>query len=470
MVEFRRNEGFFRYRYEYLAAVTATMSLVATVAAAGWSSPAIPALKQADSPIPITPDQGSWIVSILSIGSLFGPIITGFTIDRWGRKLVLLLSVIPLTIGWIMIVFASNIPIVYAARFLHGISYGMAYTITPIYLGEISSNAIRGSTGVLVTVMAKVAFLIEYSVGPYVSFQSLALISMTFPIFFITAFLWMPETPYFFLARGNDKAALKSLQWLRQTSSDELYLELHTMKALVQKSAQNSSPWKDLFTKANRRSLAMILLLSFGMQLTGINAILGYSQTIFAKLDMDLNAAELSIILGVVQLIAVFIPTFFVDKCGRRPLLLLSCTGSLFGLLCCACFFTLTAFQYSVEQYSWIPFVGALIFIIFFAFGLATVPFAILGEVFPKHIKACANALFAMISSVVVFTIIKLFQVISDGVGTYVSFWTFSVCTAITGLLIYVFIPETKGKSFEEIQQLITDKRKNTTKRAPLLC
>ncbi|XP_055630207.1 facilitated trehalose transporter Tret1-like [Toxorhynchites rutilus septentrionalis] len=470
----RDKRGLSQYRNEYLAAIAATFSLLATVAAAGWSSPAIPALKQDDSPVPITANQGSWIVSILSIGSLFGPIITGLAVDRYGPKRTLLLSVIPLAIGWVIIVFASNVHIIYAARFLHGISYGTAYSVTPIYLGEISSNAIRGSTGVLITVMAKFAFLLEYSIGPYVDFRSLAWISLTFPVIFFILFFWMPESPYYLLAHNRDKEALSTLRWLRRSdeSSEQIEKEFTQMKALVQKTQHDESSLNNLFARSNRKSLGIILLLSCGMQLTGINAILGYAQTIFSKLEMELNAAELSIILASVQLIAVFIPTFFVDRAGRRPLLLLSTGGSLFALIACSVYFTFDAFDYPTETLSWVPFVSTLGFIVSFALGLATVPFAILSEIFPKSIKANANAVFAMVTSLVVFVVVKLFQVISDSAGTYVSFWIFSGCTACTGVLIHFFIPETRGKSFEEIQEIMTveSSSKEKTKCLPLLC
>ncbi|XP_050073086.1 facilitated trehalose transporter Tret1 [Anopheles maculipalpis] len=456
-----------QYRNEYIAALAATSSLVASVACAGWSSPALPVLRGSNSPIPVTPDEGSWIVSLLSIGSLFGPIICGLFVDRYGRRPVLLFSAIPLVAGWLFIAFAESVGMLYTARLLHGIGYGLAYSVTPIYLGEISSDAIRGSTGVLVTVMAKLAFLFEYSVGPYVGFRALAWISMALPVGFCVLFFWMPETPYFLLARGNKQAAADSLRWLRRsTSIDE---ELRRMEKLVLDSKQKSNPLKQLLlTSTNQRSLVIILLLSLGMQLTGINAILGYSQTIFSRLALPLTAAELSIVLALVQLGSVMLPTFLVDRAGRRPLLLASTAGSFLGLAMCAVYFTLdetTTDVLSSESgaaHGWIPFGGVLLFIISFAIGLATVPFAILGEVFPKHIKAAANAVFAVITSAVVFSVVKLFQVISDGAGTYVSFWIFTGCTAVTGILIFLVIPETKGQSFERIQEMMIMRRAPT--------
>ncbi|XP_035912214.1 facilitated trehalose transporter Tret1 [Anopheles stephensi] len=447
-------------RNEYVAALAATSSLVASVACAGWSSPALPVLRGPNSPIPVTPDEGSWIVSLLSIGSIFGPVICGLFVDRYGRRPVLLVSAIPLVAGWLFIAFAESVGMLYTARLLHGIGYGLAYSVTPIYLGEISSDAIRGSTGVLVTVMAKLAFLFEYSVGPYVGFRALAWISLALPVGFCVLFFWMPETPYFLLARGNKKAAADSLRWLRRsTAIDE---ELNRMEKLVQDSKQKGNPLRQLLlTSTNKKSLVIILLLSLGMQLTGINAILGYSQTIFSRLALPLTAAELSIVLALVQLGSVMLPTFLVDRAGRRPLLLASTAGSLLGLATCAVYFTLDETTTDVlspepgAPHGWIPFGGVLLFIISFAIGLATVPFAILGEVFPKHIKAAANSVFAVITSAVMFSVVKLFQVISDGAGTYVSFWIFTGCTAVTGVLIFLVIPETKGQSFERIQEMM---------------
>uniref|UniRef100_A0A182QHE6 Facilitated trehalose transporter Tret1 n=1 Tax=Anopheles farauti TaxID=69004 RepID=A0A182QHE6_9DIPT len=479
-----KTRGRGQYRNEYIAALAATSSLVASVACAGWSSPALPTLRGPDSPIPITPDEGSWIVSLLSIGSLFGPIICGLFVDRYGRRPVLLLSAIPLMAGWLCIAFAESVGVLYTARLLHGIGYGLAYSVTPIYLGEISSDAVRGSTGVLVTVMAKLAFLFEYSVGPYVGFRALAWISLALPVCFVVLFFWMPETPYSLLARGNKQAAAASLRWLRRSNAiDE---ELIRMEKLVLASKQKGNPLTQLLlTSTNKKSLVIILLLSLGMQLTGINAILGYSQTIFSRLALPLTAAELSIVLALVQLGSVMLPTFLVDRAGRRPLLLASTAGSLLGLATCAVYFTLDETTDDIlspepgAAHGWIPFVGVLFFIISFAIGLATVPFAILGEVFPKHIKAAANTVFAVISSAVVFSVVKLFQVISDGAGTYVSFWIFTGCTTVTGVLIYFIIPETKGKSFERIQEMMTHRglsneserdANDGVKARPLLC
>ncbi|XP_053674258.1 facilitated trehalose transporter Tret1-like [Anopheles nili] len=418
-----KGHGRGRFRNEYLAALAATSSLVASVACAGWSSPAIPVLRGKDSPIPITADEGSWIVSLLSIGSLFGPIICGLFVDRYGRRLVLLFSAVPLIAGWLMIAFAQSIGMMYAARLLHGVGYGLAYSVTPIYLGEISSDRVRGSIGVLVTVMAKLAFLFEYSVGPYVGFRALAWISLALPVGFIVLFFWMPETPYFLLARNNQSGAAESLRWLRRGAAIEE--ELARMQKLVLDSKQKGNPLKQLLlAPANKKSLVIILILSLGMQLTGINAILGYSQTIFSRLALPLTAAQLSIVLALVQLGSVLLPTFLVDRAGRRPLLLASTAGSLLGLSTCAVYFTLDETTTDIlspepgAAHGWVPFAGVLMFIISFAIGLATVPFAILGEVFPKHIKAAANAVFAVITSAVVFSVVKLFQIISDGAGT----------------------------------------------------
>uniref|UniRef100_A0AAG5D5I8 Facilitated trehalose transporter Tret1 n=1 Tax=Anopheles atroparvus TaxID=41427 RepID=A0AAG5D5I8_ANOAO len=471
-----------QYRNEYVAALAATTSLVASVACAGWSSPAIPALRGPDSPVPVSPDEGSWIVSFLSIGSLFGPVFCGLFVDRFGRRNVLLGSALPLAVGWILIAFAQSVGMLYAARILHGIGYGLAYCVTPIYLGEISSDAIRGSTGVLVTVMAKLAFLFEYAVGPYVGFRALAWISLALPVAFFVLFFWMPETPYFLLAQGNDQAARDSLQWLRRSDGLHVEDELNRMRKLLLDSQRKGNPLKQLlFAPVNRKSLAIILILSLGMQLTGINAILGYSQTIFSRLALPLSAAELSIVLALVQLGSVLLPTVLVDRAGRRPLLLISTAGSMLGLITCAIYFTLdetTTDVLSTEPgaaHGWVPFVGVLVFIISFAIGLATVPFAILGEVFPKHIKAAANAVFAVITSAVVFSVVKLFQVISDGAGTYVSFWIFTGCTTLTGVLIYFIVPETKGQSFERIQEIMQQggrkgKQIEEIKKRPLLC
>ncbi|XP_058122408.1 facilitated trehalose transporter Tret1-like [Anopheles ziemanni] len=455
-----------RYRNEYLAAITGTLSIFMVVCTNAWSSPAMPKLlAEPDPPVSITPDAGSWIVSIQSIGGIFGMIIAGLTVDRFGRKWPFIGSAFPIIAGWTMIALARAPLLLYVARFLFGVSYGIAYGIAPIYIGEIASDRVRGATASFITMMAKLAILFEYSVGPYASFETLAWLGLPGAALFLCTFVWMPESPHYLLGKGRSDEAHRCLRWLRRHS--EVEDELAATKRSAERAASEGTSMGDLFQPRYRNNLIIVFILGVGINLTGMQAILSYAQTIFAGISSDLTQAEMSIVLGAVQMLTVLFPVFFVDRLGRRPLMLWSSAISTLGMLMGAIYFTLDAADVAVKPYGWVSFVGLVVFVVSYAFGLATVPFSILSEIFPKNIRAYANALFGILSGVVIFGVVKLFQVAIDNVGAYLPFWVFTVSAALTFVFVFLYIPETKGRSLDEVQDIIARWRTGKENKVP---
>uniref|UniRef100_A0A1S4GWF4 Facilitated trehalose transporter Tret1 n=1 Tax=Anopheles gambiae TaxID=7165 RepID=A0A1S4GWF4_ANOGA len=437
----------------------ATLCIFMVVCCVAWSSPALPKLLNQPNPqVSITPGDGSWIASIQAISGIFGLILAGLIVDRFGRKWPFIASALPVIAGWIMIALARTALLLYIARFLFGISYGMAYGIISIYIGEITSDEVRGAAASLITVLAKLAILFEYSVGPYVSFETLAWLSMVGPVLFLLTFVWMPESPHYLLGRGRIAEARRSLQWLRRTMDVEE--ELYCTRKSIERTASERGSMRELFLPAYRNNIIIVLILTFGMQMAGIQAVLVYAQTIFSQISSDLTDAQMSIVLGVVQMVTVSFPVFLVDRVGRRPLLLWSSAGSCIGLLLVSIYFTLQAAGVNVESFGWVSFVGLLFFVISYAFGMATVPFAIMSEIFPKNIRAHANALFGILSGVAIFAVLKLFQIALDNVGAYLPFWVFTVSIGLTFGFVFLYIPETKGKSLDEVQEIIAGWRR----------
>ncbi|XP_065077609.1 facilitated trehalose transporter Tret1-like [Ochlerotatus camptorhynchus] len=450
---------FRKYRNEYWATLAATLSIQMVVLTNAWSSPAIPKLMEDDSPIPITADEGSWVVAIQAIGAVFGPLITSAGVDRIGRKWTLLSTAIPVVTGWVLVGVGDSVGYLYAARFLFGVAYGTAYSVLPIYLGEIASDAIRGSAGTMITVLAKKGFLVVYCIGPYLEYKTLAWVLMFGPAIFLLCFVWMPESPYYLLGKNKDEQAEKSLAWFRR--STKVSEELAIMKASVERSNQEKGSFKELLNPVYRNNMRIVFILVFSMQFTGILAILGYAQTIFEKIPTNMKPEEMSIVLGAVQLKAVLVPAILVDRMGRRPLLLLSTAGTTLGLLVCSIYFAIADDDYR-GNLGWIAFIALLFYIVSFGMGLATVSFAVLTELFPKNIRAHANATFSISSALVVFVIVKLFQMALDNVGPYLPFGVFALSGAIGFVLIYIYIPETKGKSLDEVQRIVAGVREKS--------
>lgn len=123
----------------------------------GWPSPTLPYLQSPESKIPTSPDQGSWIVSIMILCSALTPVPAAYFADRFGRKTTLLLGAVPFIIGWVLVIVANSVSLLYVARMFSGLGYGIVYTVAPMYTGEIATNQVRGALSTLITLMNKVS-------------------------------------------------------------------------------------------------------------------------------------------------------------------------------------------------------------------------------------------------------------------------------------------------------------------------
>lgn len=266
---------------------------------------------------------------------------------------------------------------------------------------------------------------------------------------FIVVFVWLPESPYYLVDKERMDEAKTSLQWLR--GNNQIDSELELMKTAIVKARANKGTFKELFSPSNRLSLIIVLGLGACQQLCGSQAVIAYAQSFFEEVGSDLGSSESSIILAVVQLITAAFSSSIVDRWGRRPLLLISTSGSAVCTAIIGTYFYLVHLEIDMKPYSIVPMIVIMIFIISYTIGLATVPFAILGEIFPTNVKAVAAAAYTMFASAVGFGVIKLYQVVSDDFGIFYTFWGFAVCSLLFVIFVWYLIPETKGKPLAQI-------------------
>lgn len=243
-----------------------------------------------------------------------------------------------------------------------------------------------------------------------------------------------------------------------------MHAELDMMSTAVLKAKDNNGTFRELlYTRGSRRAVIIIFGLSCIQILCGSQAIIAYSETIFHKVDPELEASTITIIFGTVQLIAAGFSASVVDLIGRRPLLLASVAGTAVCNFLVGLYFFLERQSVDITSLSWLPILAMMVFIVCYVVGMATVIFALLGEIFPSNLKAVAGALYTITSSAISFAVHKMFQVISDGIGSDASFW----CFAIFGLLfmpfVWFLVPETKGKPLDDILLELNTKKSRTS-------
>ncbi|XP_015588166.1 facilitated trehalose transporter Tret1 [Cephus cinctus] len=442
---------------QFAAAISACIGVMACGEHLAWTSPSLPYLTSSESEFPVTKGQGAWVASLYTLGGIVGSILSPLFVDRLGRKFSLLAFALPQLAGWGLVIVAKSVMVLYVARFVAGIGHGGIYNVAVIYLGEIADKNIRGALGTFLKMSTNVGTLFVTTVGAYLPYWELNLVAMSVPLAFIVTFVFMPETPYYYLIRGRDEDAERSLMTLRQVKKPEsVRADIAAMKDGVvegQRSERNSL-FELVATRGNRRALVILLGLKATQQFSGHMAIVAYTQEIFSHSGSSLAPGQAVVVLGGAQLVAGLVAAGLVDRAGRRPLMLISGLTAALALAVEGLFFFLKyQLKADVSSITWLPIASLIAYEVMVALGIGTLPYVLLGELFPTNVKGPAVACGIIVGSVFAFMVGLGYQAVNSIVGIHSTFWIFALCCAAGTLFVYFITPETKGKTLEEIQK-----------------
>ncbi|XP_074029120.1 trehalose transporter 1-like protein isoform X1 [Leptinotarsa decemlineata] len=426
-----------------------------------WSSPILPKLHSNDSSInplrsPITDDEESWIGSLQYIGAMCGIIPVGYLADRIGRKPVLLFLALPHLAAYLAFAFAKNINWYYFGRFVGGVSLASSYVVLPMYVAEISEDSYRGMLLVSYSTFASFGDLVPYIMGPYISIFWFNIILAIFPlVFFISFSILAPESPYFYVDKNDYKAEL-SLKKLRHGQlTFDAKNEIEEIKNEKLKN-QEGDFINTLKKKYVIRGFSIALGLSCFQQLSGLGAILAYTEIIFKDAGTDVSADVASLIVGIVLFLASFGGPLMVDRKGRKFLLICSATGMIVSLSVLGSYFYLKdETDVSVKNISWLPILCLVIYTVTFNIGFGPLPYTITSEILPSNIKFFLATVASFVLWLVSFVVTKFFNDLNVALGKGGTFWLFAGFCATALLFIIFIVPETKGKSFQEIQSIL---------------
>ncbi|RZC32924.1 Sugar tr and/or MFS 1 domain containing protein, partial [Asbolus verrucosus] len=382
--------------------------------ASTWSSPVIPKLQNDNvSEIPlgrqITENEASWIGSLSAMGSIFSPLIFGFVIQKVGRRTSGILAAVPFVIAYLTSAFAQVVELFYVARILMGIGVGGMFCTLPIYIVEVAEDVNRGLLSASTGTSMVAGMLFSYCVGPFVSIMVFNLILAVICVLYIPTF-WLiaPETPYYLVKINKDEKALESLRYLRRKPDEDLQKELLQIKSYLNQMTQGS--FSDLFkTKGTSKAFIYSITVTTFQQFSGINVIFSYTQTIFDATGSDLPSEINSIIVASVQFICSFIGPLLSDRLGRRILLLISITGGCLAEIVFGVYSFLEKRGDDMSSINWLPVVTLVIFIMFYNFGMGSLPWALMSELLPSNIISKASLVVTVIYWVVGFFLTQYF-------------------------------------------------------------
>ncbi|XP_050460599.1 facilitated trehalose transporter Tret1-2 homolog [Cataglyphis hispanica] len=443
---------------QILAAAAGNLCIVATGAMLGWTSPVLPKLEEDGGPLgsPISKDENSWIGSLVALGTIPGSFVAGYLGERWGRKRTALFAVVPFSIGWALVASAGHVAQLYVARLIFGIALGIPFTILPMYCGEIAETSIRGALGSFLQLFITIGLLYSYAIGPFVSYTVFWILCAILPVLFFVCFVIMPESPYYLLSKGRRDEAIMALAKLRSKSEAAVQKEADEMQMAIDEAFKDKVSISDLFkVKANLKALIYTCALASFQQFTGVNVVLFYMQNIFIAAESSVPTEQAPIIIGVVQVLASAVTPLIVDRSGRRMLLVFSGIGETISLIALGLYFYLKDVQHAddvVAQISWLPVVSLVIYISTYSVGWGPLPWAVMGEMFASNVKAKASGITVSICWFLAFLITKFSSNMERAFGNYALFWMFGAFCIASILFTVFLLPETKGKSLQQIQ------------------
>ena len=394
-------------------------------------------------------------MSIALAGCLIGALTAGMLADRLGRKSLLLVSAfIFATTAYGTGAFDTFTPFL-VIRFLGGIAIGIASGLSPMYIAEVAPASVRGKLVSLNQLTIVVGILGAQIVNWLLVSDDTAwnierawrwmFWAAAFPACaFLLLALFIPESPRWLAMKGRNEKAFATLTQIggKEYAAGE-------MRAFEQAEAEKQSQegLKLLFSKPYRLVLTIGIIIAVFQQWCGTNVIFNYAQEIFQSAGYDVDNTFINIVVtGIANLIFTFVAIYTVDRLGRRALMLIG-AGGLAGI------YAILGLCYYMEMSGVLMVALVVLAIACYAMSLGPVTWVLLSEIFPNRVRAVAVATGTFALWVASCTLTYTFPFLNAGLGTSGTFWIYA-CICLAGFLFFLKkLPETKGKSLEELER-----------------
>ena len=396
-----------------------------------------------------------FVVSGVYLGCMVGAGLTGRFSDHYGRKKMLIISAVLFAVSAVGSGMAESLSAFFIYRLIGGLGVGMASMLSPMYIAEITPAKIRGRFVALnqfaIVIGILTAYFVNYlllSIGEN-SWRWMFIAEAVPSVIFFAAMIFVPETPRFLTKQGNFEMAHRILCKIGPREFAD-----YTLKE-IQNSVRTEikGDFKQLIHRSLRMVLVIGMILAFFQQWSGINVIFFYAPDIFAKTGAGIESQLFqTVIIGTMNVFFTLLAMWLVEILGRKALLLMSSTGMALSYLVIGSLF------YFDNLSGYILLTFALTAVASYSLGLAPVTWVILSEIFPNRIRgqAMAVATFALWTGT--FTLTLTFPVFMEHLQGAYTFWMYGIICVLGFLFILKVLPETKGKTLEELEKILTKK------------
>ncbi|CAM0949772.1 unnamed protein product [Alopecurus aequalis] len=412
----------------------------------------------------ISDTQIELLSGAINIYSLVGALLAGWTSDRLGRRLTIVLTNAFFLVGPLIMTLASGYAALMAGRFIAGIGVGYALVIAPVYAAEIAPASSRGllsslpeifiNTGVMLSYVSNFAFS---TLPAHLSWRLMFAAAVVPTVFLAAGVLAMPESPRWLAMKGRTDEAKAVLDRTSDTLAEADQRLAEIQEVVDAGTNGGGGAWKEVSTKAGvRRVLATVLALQFFQQASGIDSVVLYGPRVLAMAGVTSNTLllGLNVLFGVAKMGSILIAMALTDRVGRRPLLLVSTGGMTASLLVLGSVFAVFAGAKDDAVVATVAVAAVVVFVCTFSVGFGPLAWVYSSEILPLRLRGqgagLGTAMNRVMSGIVTMTFISLYGAITMA-GT---FYLYAAVAAASFVFIYTCLPETRGRNLEDMEQL----------------
>ena len=403
----------------------------------------------------LSPIMKGWAASSAIWGCVFGAMTAGYFSDKFGRKRILITTAVFFAVSAVGSAIPNDLSLFVIARFIGGVGVGAASMLSPMYISEIAPADKRGMLVTLYQLAIVIGINLIYFVNLMIAGSGdelwninvgwrYMLGSEIIPAgLFLLALFFVPESPRWLASKGRNKESLDILNKVNGESRANSML-----REITETLNEEKGTVRKLFAPGLRTAMIVGIFLALFSQITGINAIIYYAPDIFKSVGFGAESALFqTVIIGIVNTLFTFVALKFIDKAGRRTLLLWGISGM---IICLAGVGIIFQFGFSSGPLLLVFILG---FIASFASSLGPIPWVLISEIFPTKTRGIAMsfAIFAIWIGVMLVT--QFTPVLLDSFGGATTFFVFMTNSIILLIFTIKMIPETKGKTLEEIER-----------------
>ncbi len=405
------------------------------------------------------------VVAVTLAGAAVGAALAGPLADGLGRRTILLFTGLVFVGGAAVCALAWTLDVLIFGRMVVGLAIGIASMLTPLYLAEISPPEQRGAVVTInqlfITIGAFLSYVLDYAMtflahgpgaGSGIVWRAMLGLAAVPGAMLLVGMMLLPESPRWLLSCGRSDQAYIAMRWLRAGAAPTD--EFEVLRRDISESKKNRAPFSRVFARNVRRPMIIGIGLAIFQQITGINTVIYFAPTIFKDSGIASSAGAILVTagIGLINVILTIVAMRLLDHVGRRVLLLAGLAGMFVSLLVLSACFGIGLHGNGGHEVALLIVVSIAAYVSFFAIGLGPVFWLLIAEIFPLAIRGRGMSIATVTNWAFNMLVSLTFLDLLSSVGQSTTFLFYAALTALAGLFTWYLVPETKGRSLEEIE------------------